>query len=842
MSVKLDGIDLNSAADSIEANNEGGFNNLFNNDSLIKNYDDQSDLRGVSVGMDRVLGEGNGTFNVRGSVNEFLNGRTVTVDRNEGWEAESVSLNTVSDMKEKNDENKAGVIGDGTQIENRSLCLELKQFGNDDVEMMRVRALNQGMGINVLPQNAQAREKVGLLLDLNARHNFPSDLIYDNVYNETGHNECLTVSSLPVSAGLSESTSAIMEARGNSSPIGPNKDEMFNGPAENMDGEDDKLAALIPNVRRKENQTEKEGEYFVSDLVWGKVRSHPWWPGVIFEPSSASEKAMEHMKKNSYLIVYFGDQTFAWNEALMIRPFHMYFSQMEKQSKGETFRYAVDNALNEVSRRIELGLACRCLKEEVISSIDSQEVVSAGVEEQSSRICGTDSFSTAVSFFPDSFLNYVKSLAEAPNGAIDRLEYVKARARHLAFNRWKGYPQLRTFEQFDGILGNEEDPFGLQTKGIMQGVSGWNEDDQVLSGKAKSPAQNSSQKRKNMAKDDQCKKQKKHIMELVHVGCPSLSNGEEKSIGKTSRKFLSGSSGQKRMGVNVLLNESRPQRRRRFSSEQAGTETYFSSLEHGGKSMNISNPGVSAICGGESLKGRLDLEVVPSIDEMLSVLANAAKNPIEGYSSLISIAGFFSDFRKSICMDYNNIQGNQKSTDKPKAEKIWEPESTGTSKFEGMEDSYWTDRIIESRLEEPVLFEPKMGTGNHSVAELDSGDRMNTMVPESALENQSRIVDDKTDEYSPTVLILNFTNLESVPPITNLNEIFSRYGPLNVSKTEVLSKSKRAKVVFKRRSDAETAFSSTGKFSIFGPALVSYRLKYLPAPRKTATALKANGR
>lgn len=792
MSVKLDGIDLNATADSIETNNEGGFNHFFKNESLVKNYGDRGDVRGVSVDMDRVLGEGNGTFNVRGSVNEVLNGGMVTMDRNE---AESGRLNTVSEMKENKDENKAGVMGDGTQIDDTSLCLSLKQFGNDDVEVMRVRTQNQGMGINVLPQNGEAREKVGLLLDLNARQNFHSDLTYDNVYNGTGHNECLTVSSLPISVGLSKSTSAIMEARGSRTQVAVIKDEMLNGQAEKIDGEDEKVAALIPKARTKENQTEKEGEYFVSDLVWGKVRSHPWWPGVIFEPSAASKKAMEHIKKNCYLISYFGDQTFAWNEALKIKPFHIYFSQMEKQSKGETFNYAVDSALNEVSRRIEFGLACRCLKDEVISTIDSHEVNSAGIKEQSRRIYGTDSFSTADFFSPKSFFHYVKSLAEAPNGAIDRLEYVKARAQHLAFNRWKGYPHLPAFEEFNGILGHEEDD---------QGVSGCYEDDQVLSGKAMSPAQNSLQKRK---------KRKKFIMELVHAGSPSLSNGEEESIGKAR-------SGQKHIGDIVLLNESRPKRRKAFSSRQA--------VEHGGKSINVSNSGISAICSGVSLKGRLDPAVFPPIDEMLSVLGIAAQNPIEGYSSLISIACFFSDFRKSICMEYNNLQGNQKSTDEQKTESLCELETTGTFKFEGMEDSYWTDRIIESRREERLLFEPKMDTKNHNVvAELDSGDRINTMVSESALENPSRIADNKADEYSPTVLILNFTNLESVPPIINLNEIFSRYGPLNESETEVLSKSKRAKVVFKRRSDAETAFSSTGKFSIFGPALVSYRLKYL---------------
>jgi hypothetical protein len=48
--------------------------------------------------------------------------------------------------------------------------------------------------------------------------------------------------------------------------------------------------------------TEDEGEFSVSDLVWGKVRSHPWWPGQIFDLSDASEKAMKYHKKDSFLV------------------------------------------------------------------------------------------------------------------------------------------------------------------------------------------------------------------------------------------------------------------------------------------------------------------------------------------------------------------------------------------------------------------------------------------------------------------------------------------------------------------------------------------------------------
>ncbi|XP_039016251.1 PWWP domain-containing protein 2A-like [Hibiscus syriacus] len=54
-----------------------------------------------------------------------------------------------------------------------------------------------------------------------------------------------------------------------------------------------------------------KSEFCVSDLVSGKVQSHPWWPGQIFDSSAATVKAKKYLKKESYLIAYYGDQTFA---------------------------------------------------------------------------------------------------------------------------------------------------------------------------------------------------------------------------------------------------------------------------------------------------------------------------------------------------------------------------------------------------------------------------------------------------------------------------------------------------------------------------------------------------
>ena len=62
---------------------------------------------------------------------------------------------------------------------------------------------------------------------------------------------------------------------------------------------------------------------------------------------------MKHHKKDCFLVAYFGDQTFAWNESAVLKPFRSYFSQIDKNNSSETFNKAVDCALEEVSRRVE---------------------------------------------------------------------------------------------------------------------------------------------------------------------------------------------------------------------------------------------------------------------------------------------------------------------------------------------------------------------------------------------------------------------------------------------------------------------------------------------------------
>ncbi|CAN8270042.1 unnamed protein product [Cochlearia groenlandica] len=190
-----------------------------------------------------------------------------------------------------------------------------------------------------------------------------------------------------------------------------------------------------------------------SDLVWAKVRSHPWWPGQVFDASAATDKATKHFKKGSFLVTYFGDCTFAWNDASRVKPFRQHFSQFAKQSSLPDFVDAIGFALEEVSRRIEFGLACSCISEAVYEKIKAQNIINPGIREDSSSIDGGDKVSGAVFFEPTNLVEYVKRLACSPSyDATDELQFVSQRAKLLAFNHLKGYTDLPEFVTIQGSV------------------------------------------------------------------------------------------------------------------------------------------------------------------------------------------------------------------------------------------------------------------------------------------------------------------------------------------------------------------------------------------------------
>ncbi|PRQ43466.1 putative non-specific serine/threonine protein kinase [Rosa chinensis] len=760
-------------------------------------------------------------------------------------------------------------------------------------------------------------------------------------------------------------------------------------------------------------------EFQAFDLVWGKIRSHPWWPGQICDPSASSKLAKKYFKKHSYLIAYFWDCTFAWNEAPQIKPFRENFSQMEKQSNMEEFQNAVACALDEVSRRVEFGLACSCISKEVYAKLKTQTIINAGIKEEACRRDGGDSSLGASSFEPLKLINFAKQAAKLPFGRADRLELVTSRAQLSSFYRWKGYSQLPEFNFLGGLLENDADISLLREKeqfNELREVALPVIKDEELEQKSKGKS-SSLHKRKHISGDSSQPgkkgKNSSNVTAEKGLSTPMSENGSER---KADCKLVSQSSSKKRKAVDgAMPDDSAVKHSKSTSSAVEDTvplqnkQTFrvgdricrVATLLNGSSPIFRHNaaPADAEVQDEGKEKSSLqkpqtekliDMEN-PSPDEMLSQLCLAAMNPNKGYSMLISLMGCFSKFRNTICLEppspdedqlpLGQIFGSKRSKKSTKTgKKSIKPRISEKSELELVKDSYSSDKIVKSQNEngelllgaasdkdtcvvesqsspdsealKPVLdnkngelvsatsdkdtytvelqatleLNPNLDSEQNivygdidskavnpalddengalvrepiSVVESPADPKLNpnldfeqeNTVRDTGAEAVKPALDDESgelvagalsnkdasavdsqaslefnpnmdsalkfpdgdydseavkpaspsescEEDSPAALILNFSDLESLPSEASLNNIFSIFGPLNESQTELLKKTNRAKVVFRRRSDAQKAFSSAGKYSTFGPSLESYRLKYPLSPSKASPSPK----
>lgn len=190
-----------------------------------------------------------------------------------------------------------------------------------------------------------------------------------------------------------------------------------------------------------------EGGFAPPEMVWCKVRSHPWWPAQVFDAADASELALQHAKAGAPLVAYFWDKTFAWSDTSALLPFRANFARLSGQSTIFNFVSSVDAALQEVGRRIEVGLSCGCFADTIAKK---QEIQNTGIREGAYGAMLDDAY-TRDMFRGKPFLDYISALGKNPLAGADRLDLATAKAQLRSFNRWRGARELPEFVFFEGI-------------------------------------------------------------------------------------------------------------------------------------------------------------------------------------------------------------------------------------------------------------------------------------------------------------------------------------------------------------------------------------------------------
>ncbi|XP_027931996.1 uncharacterized protein LOC114187821 [Vigna unguiculata] len=193
----------------------------------------------------------------------------------------------------------------------------------------------------------------------------------------------------------------------------------------------------------------------VGDMVWGKVKSHPWWPGHIYNEAFASPSVRRLKREGHVLVAFFGDSSYGWFEPAELILFDANFAEKSQQTNARTFLRAVEEAVDEACRRRGLGLACRCRKTdnfrptnvEGYFCVDVDDYEPGGLYSDSQIAKARDSFN------PSETLAFVKQLAIAPHdGGRGGIGFTNNKATLSAYRK-------AVFEQFDETYAQA---FGVQ--------------------------------------------------------------------------------------------------------------------------------------------------------------------------------------------------------------------------------------------------------------------------------------------------------------------------------------------------------------------------------------------
>ncbi|KAF5746735.1 hypothetical protein HS088_TW06G00909 [Tripterygium wilfordii] len=183
----------------------------------------------------------------------------------------------------------------------------------------------------------------------------------------------------------------------------------------------------------------------VGDMVWGKVKSHPWWPGRIFNEAFASPSVRRTRRNGHVLVAFFGDSSYGWFDPSELIPFDPNFAEKSQQTTARNFVMAVEEAMDEASRRRGLGLACRCRNPYNFRPTNVQGYFAVDVPDyEPNGIYSVNQISKARDGFqPSAILSFVKQLALAPRESEETsLEFVNNKATVSSLRK-------AVFEEFD---------------------------------------------------------------------------------------------------------------------------------------------------------------------------------------------------------------------------------------------------------------------------------------------------------------------------------------------------------------------------------------------------------
>ncbi|CAN4099309.1 unnamed protein product [Withania somnifera] len=164
--------------------------------------------------------------------------------------------------------------------------------------------------------------------------------------------------------------------------------------------------------------------FTIGDLVWVKIKTDLWWPGIICDPR-ASKYSRKCDQRKGFFVKHFGNTNCVWCQPFQLKPFIGYFEPMSYQNKSRSFYGAIEKALNEFGRRIKQEMTCSCFSKE--------------------NQTGARVVFLASQFEPSNFLKFIR-LRALDLHSPGRIEFTITESCLLAFYSSIGHKQLPLYK------------------------------------------------------------------------------------------------------------------------------------------------------------------------------------------------------------------------------------------------------------------------------------------------------------------------------------------------------------------------------------------------------------
>ncbi|CAL0317279.1 unnamed protein product [Lupinus luteus] len=610
-----------------------------------------------------------------------------------------------------------------------------------------------------------------------------------------------------------------------------------------------------------EDLSDEGYEFSVGDFVWGKIKSHPWWPGRIYNPSDASDLALKLKQKNRLLVAYFGDGTFAWCHPSQLKPFEANFEDMVKQSSSKAFVNSVQKAVNEVGTLLYLKISHPFAAKKTRSEFAPPMAKNSGIKEGVLvPEKGIERFSV-VAIEPTELLSQVKRTAEViAIASVLELEILKAQLS--AFYLSRGGYKLPTYEDPQPVPGLEDSSMATTVnrgngavEAPFQGPYGELCRSPGLSGnrsnfgrKQKSIAQILGEDKdvaEGEASDDVIdatvstgRKKRKNSEDYADRNMPSAENNGRSLRSKEKKEVV---------GNENISGGSQKETEEGMKTKEQNEKGYVSRERK--KSKYLSPPFTSPVTG--QWKGDFETESLEFSNEAEESkgMANCGVAFEDSFSDEVAIEWELSDGS-----NYNKEDDKKKIIDLtnihiPSEEVLSEAhyaavnpqspgESTSLEKTVDFISAFRSSLFLRGshyKVYNKRRPERKRNTDQNQTEHVSHN---HDSEPRKRRKEKSpgtnTVKDGSGDENgSAAALFVSFYPLSTLPSKSDLINVYSKFGALNEAETEMFRTNYTARVSFLRTSDAEKALKDSEKSNPFEPSEVTFQLQYLSAGSKS---------